>query len=106
MSYRLKLLIGLIALSSLPALSACNTRGGAAPDTAALGQEGRGADDVEDSSTDRDVSRSGEEEEGTSGQAGDAAARTFGGTTEEGAVGESGAGTQGTAGEGSESTTQ
>ena len=95
MSHRLKLLIGLVALSSLPALSACDTGRGAGPDAAALGQEGRGSDDVgEDSSPDEDLSRAGEEEQGTSGQAGDAAQRTPGGTGDasEGGLGEAGAG--------------
>ena len=49
MSYRLKLLIGLVALSSLPALSACNTGGagtaGVNQDMQAAG-EGRGTGDA------------------------------------------------------------
>jgi hypothetical protein len=100
MSHRLKLLIGLIALSSLPVLSACNTGGGAAPESAALGQEGRGADDVgEDSSSDRDVGRS-----GTSGQAGNAGQSDLSGTGEDtGEVGDAAERSSGGAGEGTES---
>lgn len=52
MSHTLKLLIGLLALLSLPSLSACNTARGMGEDVQALGRAMSGtAEDVEEGVT-------------------------------------------------------